>query len=224
MLILPPITFMYDKQDVLFGKGTSINIHHGNVLFRSIVERHKPRFLKAKRAEKRVVASEIVLEIMHDGGRFLMEQPDCLKRLGEANAVSKLPPETSMGNDEDAVTDKFIMDRNKVWVVVDEDRVIEKVMHRLREKSVKPKPVTVKTEEESTVIQESVARASLLQLGTSVRTNPEDAAPDIPQKKRAKSGVFSAVTPGANFQRSAQGKESPVTFSCPSNPLSMHRE
>ncbi|KAL7428830.1 hypothetical protein ACHAXH_001395 [Discostella pseudostelligera] len=50
--------------DVLFGRGTSVNLHPGNRQFRSLVESNKLTFMKAKKnKQKRAVAAYIYNEI-----------------------------------------------------------------------------------------------------------------------------------------------------------------
>lgn len=60
--------------DVLCGRGGSINTHPGNELFRKYVERHKRVYLTARfKREKRLIANSIVKEIrsLDPPGRFL---------------------------------------------------------------------------------------------------------------------------------------------------------
>ena len=88
--------------------------HPGNTHLRSIVQAQKPTFLKARKKQKRVIAMGIVdaIEKLDPPGRFLMEDPN------SANA---------------GWTGVSILD--KVWIRVESNEtVVEKVMHRLREK------------------------------------------------------------------------------------------
>ncbi|EJK68346.1 hypothetical protein THAOC_10479 [Thalassiosira oceanica] len=99
-------------QDVLFGRGSAISSHPGNVRFRSIVESHKPEFRSADRMGKRPIAQKIVNAIHREptNGRFLMEDPEAPE--SEASDAINL----------------------RSWVIVDNTKAINKTMHRLREK------------------------------------------------------------------------------------------
>ncbi len=62
------------ENDVLCGRGGSINSHKGNEQFRDLVEKRKRVYLTARfKREKRLIASSIVSEIraMNPSGRFL---------------------------------------------------------------------------------------------------------------------------------------------------------
>jgi len=114
-LFLPP-------QDVLFGKGRAINGHVGNQYFRSIIDKHKVNYDDKQKNQKRGVADEIVNNITQRGGRFLVEVEDdatCSKS-GIDGGESHVHP--------------IILAKN--WVVVRKEKVMLKVLHRLREKIV----------------------------------------------------------------------------------------
>jgi hypothetical protein len=67
------------ENDVLCGRGGSINSHKGNEQFRSLVEKRKRVYLTARfKREKRLIASSIVNEIrgMNPSGRFLARKGD----------------------------------------------------------------------------------------------------------------------------------------------------
>ena len=100
-------------QDVLFGRGVTITAHPGNKRLRSIVQAQKPAFVKVKKSEKRNVARGIVdmIENLDPPGRFLMEDPN-FRDVGKNGSLA-----------------------DKVWMPVEsKDKVVDKVMHRLREK------------------------------------------------------------------------------------------
>jgi len=66
------------ENDVLCGRGGSINSHPGNERFRNLVERRKRVYLTARfKREKRLIASSIVSEIrgLSPPGRFLTKDP-----------------------------------------------------------------------------------------------------------------------------------------------------
>ena len=80
-----------------------------------------------KKGGKTEIAINIFNGIQKMGGRFLTEDASA----GSAN----YRPDTetnSNGSSNALVTDRFIL--KKVWVVVDDNKAIDKVMHRLREK------------------------------------------------------------------------------------------
>ena len=62
-----------NRNDVLCGRGGKINNHVGNRQFRAIVETHKDRYQAASKAEKALIARQIIDEIrlMNPPGRFL---------------------------------------------------------------------------------------------------------------------------------------------------------
>jgi hypothetical protein len=62
--------------DVLFGRGGATNQHVGNKLFREIVAKHMPAYLRAHKKDKAVIARTIVNQIQSEGGRFLKRGPD----------------------------------------------------------------------------------------------------------------------------------------------------
>ncbi|KAG7347758.1 hypothetical protein IV203_016463 [Nitzschia inconspicua] len=67
------------ENDVLCGRGGSINSHKGNEQFRNLVEKRKRVYLTARfKREKRLIASSIVTEIrgMNPSGRFLARKGD----------------------------------------------------------------------------------------------------------------------------------------------------
>ena len=112
---------MTNIQDVLLGRGGAINRHPGNQRFRALVAKHKPAFAQTKvRRDKRAIAKCIVNEIhnLQPPGRFLTADgnSDSTDRLDDDGVVLH-PPITS-----------------KVWVRVDADKALAKVMHRLRDK------------------------------------------------------------------------------------------
>lgn len=67
------------ENDVLCGRGGSINSHPGNERFRLLVEKRKRVYLTARfKREKRLIASSIVQEIRDANGRFLTRDPKTL--------------------------------------------------------------------------------------------------------------------------------------------------
>ncbi len=94
----------------------------GNQYFRSIIDKHKVNYDDKQKNQKRGVADEIVNNITQRGGRFLVEVEDdatCSKS-GIDGGESHVHP--------------IILAKN--WVVVRKEKVMLKVLHRLREKIV----------------------------------------------------------------------------------------
>lgn len=100
--------------DVLFGRGFTISAHAGNRYLRCIVQDKKQAFLTAKKKEKRQIARRIVDEIkkLDPPGRFLIEDPNS----------------SSAGSDDNEGI------RDKAWLLVETEKAVDKVMHRLRER------------------------------------------------------------------------------------------
>lgn len=104
------------RQDVLLGRGQKIRNNPGNVAFRTLVDGRKAEFKKAKRGTKRNIAAEIIQQVLRNNGRFLMED-------------ASFPIKTSGRDDIE----------RRTWIVADDDKVLVKTMHRLREKEYAPK-------------------------------------------------------------------------------------
>jgi hypothetical protein len=78
--------------DVLCGRGGSINSHPGNERFRTLVEKRKRVYLTARfKREKRLIANSIVSEIRAIQGRFLQRDPKSglWKDIGDEKARDK---------------------------------------------------------------------------------------------------------------------------------------
>jgi len=58
--------------DVLFGRGSGVNNHPGNIKFRIIVKKYQPEYLSCVRhSEKAIFPNAIVRAVEESGGRFL---------------------------------------------------------------------------------------------------------------------------------------------------------
>eukprot|EP00980_Cylindrotheca_fusiformis_P027555 scaffold21162_cov83-Cylindrotheca_fusiformis.AAC.1 len=68
--------FVPSQEDVLFGKGTPIQIHPGNKRFRGLISEYQKRYEKAKKGEKIMLAQEIVETILESSGLFLKPDED----------------------------------------------------------------------------------------------------------------------------------------------------
>lgn len=78
--------------DVINGKGKAIQDHPGNIRFRNIVNMHRKKYQAAttRKAEKSRIASEIVLMIRSEGGRFLQHHLGSYSDVGDAKAKEKV--------------------------------------------------------------------------------------------------------------------------------------
>jgi hypothetical protein len=76
------------KHDVLCGRGGGTNNHSGNVMFRTMVNEHKLRYLAASKAEKPKVAAEVVKlwRAQEPPGRFLSRKDKSRKGPGSVKA------------------------------------------------------------------------------------------------------------------------------------------
>ncbi|EJK63239.1 hypothetical protein THAOC_16117 [Thalassiosira oceanica] len=92
--------------DILLGRGASIRDHPGNVAFRALVIGRKADFNRARKLKKRAIAMEIIQHVKDNNRRFLIEHVVSGKR----------------------------NERDRIWVVAEEAKALQKTMHRLREK------------------------------------------------------------------------------------------
>ena len=112
------------KKDVLFGRGSVINSHPGNRQFRSIIDEHKPHYNDTfTRKQKREFVGGILDHInrLLSGPRFLEE----------VNAGADGNDSNIGINDENCVHPRILA---KSWAVTDREKVVLKILHRLREK------------------------------------------------------------------------------------------
>ena len=120
------------RQDVLFGRGYAIQTHPGNQHFRSVVEGRKAKFKAAPvRRQKKMVAAEVMEDIagLDPPGKFLMEDTS----LTDGEAFGETDGDQEEKNS--AVHPSIL---SKRWVVVDHERAVAKVMHRLRDAAASP--------------------------------------------------------------------------------------
>lgn len=60
------------RNDVLLGRGSGVNNHHGNQVFRALVQEQKEQYNQSKsKVEKKAIAVEIVQTVQSSDGRFL---------------------------------------------------------------------------------------------------------------------------------------------------------
>jgi len=64
-----------NENDVLNGRGASVNAHKGNTKFRAVCFARKPEFEAGNHAAKRRIAAEIVILTKASSGRFLKRRP-----------------------------------------------------------------------------------------------------------------------------------------------------
>jgi hypothetical protein len=113
------------SQDVLFGRGAAINIHPGNQQFRALVDSHKKTFLNApSKKQKRAIATIVYNEILslQPPGRFLVED-----RSLTAEELNNDSATSSNSNVHHTIL-------KRTWAVVEPDKALVKIMHRMRER------------------------------------------------------------------------------------------
>jgi hypothetical protein len=126
-----------EPADVLFGRGSGPNDHPGNIRFRQLVAQRKAEYLTTNhRLTKARIATDIVDTIRAESGRFLkkVESKEDARDLGIPDDVGE------------------------VWLVVDENAVMEKAKQALRQNqgkavanevaSTSPKPTAAAPNEE----------------------------------------------------------------------------
>lgn len=62
------------KDDILSGRGAGVNLHPGNVFFRSLIQEHKRSYIEGDPGAKKRIIKQIV-EITVKRGRFLKQDP-----------------------------------------------------------------------------------------------------------------------------------------------------
>jgi len=80
-----------EMNDVLYGRGGGTNHHVGNRKFRVLIDEFKPRYLKAKRVDKPLIAMEVVNKwrSQKPPGRFLKEKDKKWCDVGDPRAREK---------------------------------------------------------------------------------------------------------------------------------------
>jgi hypothetical protein len=111
----------------LLGKGTIINTHPGNQQFRSLVNLYKDTFVASKNKVKRSIAAQIYDDVrkLKPPGRFLVDD----RVRGDETR--------SDGSNSDNYASSSDVHPNllkKNWQIVEREKALEKIMHRLREK------------------------------------------------------------------------------------------
>lgn len=66
----------YERNDVLSGRGGGTNQHEGNCFFRSLINKNRERYLRAKKNDKPFISLSIVNTIRQRNGRFLKKDED----------------------------------------------------------------------------------------------------------------------------------------------------
>ena len=77
--------------DVIFGRGNGISSWPGNVAFRHIVWKYRPRYADANRSDKRNIGLIVTLDVQRLNGRFLVLNPKTghFHRVSEKRAQDK---------------------------------------------------------------------------------------------------------------------------------------
>ena len=79
------------KFDVLLGRGSLFQSHHGNIMLRQLVKLRHADYQAAKVGEKAAISSTIVQAIHHASGRFLeRNQDDWWEEISEKEARKKV--------------------------------------------------------------------------------------------------------------------------------------
>lgn len=105
-----------DFTDVLCGRGSAANNHIGNIRFREMVKEYQSIYRSACKADKPIIALQIVLKLksLSPPGRFLTKPP--LKESTSTSSSTKRKTEVDF------------------WIEIDEEQATRKVAQRLREK------------------------------------------------------------------------------------------
>ncbi|KAL3762353.1 hypothetical protein ACHAWU_003858 [Discostella pseudostelligera] len=124
--------------DVLLGRGNLINSHPGNQQYRALVDAYTQRYANAKsKKEKRAIGMQIYAEMekLDPPVRFLGEGPSLTDTA--AVVVDAAPPHdnedssSKVGSSSSHVNPALL---NKRWLCVEPEKVLVKILHRLRER------------------------------------------------------------------------------------------
>lgn len=92
----------YGPNDVLSGRGGGTNQHEGNCFFRSLINKNRERYLRAKKNDKPFISLSIVNTVRQRNGRFLKKEEssglwfeigDALAREKTSQALRQRAPE-----------------------------------------------------------------------------------------------------------------------------------
>lgn len=91
---VPPSTVglsEFEPNDVLSGRGGGTNQHEGNCFFRSLINKNRERYLRAKKNDKPFISLSIVNIVRQRNGRFLKKNEDSglWYEIGDAQAREK---------------------------------------------------------------------------------------------------------------------------------------
>ena len=131
--------YYYVLQDILLGRGNLINSHPGNQQYRALVDAYTQRYANAKsKKEKRGIAMQIYAEMekLDPPVRFLVEGPsltDTAAAVVDAVAATHDNEDCSskVGSSSSDVNPSLL---NKSWLRVEPEKVLVKILHRLRER------------------------------------------------------------------------------------------
>lgn len=103
-------TVNMNANDVLSGRGNSVNQHSGNIKFRQIVASKGERYWSSTRDERQTCIKEVIEQITSNNGRFLSKVDD--NGLRQMMCTKKIKQKTSQAfrdipNKEDAIDDKI---------------------------------------------------------------------------------------------------------------------
>ena len=126
------LSLAFQLKDVLFGRGYLIQLHPGNVAFRCLVDERKAEFKHAKKKEKRAIAIQIMQSMRQRNARFLTEDTTACQKTDGLNDI-----------------------QSRTWLVVEDDKAMKKLMHRLREKEWVSKRSTISSVSAEAVEEET---------------------------------------------------------------------
>ena len=61
------------QSDILLGRGTSINAHPGNVIYRELIQSYRQSYLDADPAQKKIIVMQLLQKAKTNGHRFLKQ-------------------------------------------------------------------------------------------------------------------------------------------------------
>jgi hypothetical protein len=81
----------YSDDDILAGRGGSINVHPGNIKFRKLIDQYRREYLQARKTLKPQINRAIVNIVRRKyGGRFLKREGELWYEIGDARAQEKV--------------------------------------------------------------------------------------------------------------------------------------
>lgn len=180
------------SRDVLFGRGGRTNNHSGNINFRKLVLKNKPRYVKATKTKKPNVARKIVSIWRSKGGRFLMPHPDSVNDSSKSKGSRR---RNNRGQERPPI----------LWIEVSDEKAREKTSQCLRERE---KPAVASALDTSLQLSTSASSPSV----KSVKRKREDL--DLDDKRNSASKPSKRdrmITLLASDTSPSSAKEQPIS-------------